>query len=194
MTPIRSVCLYCGSSMGRRPVFQQGAARFGSLLAERGIRLVYGGGHIGLMGVAADAALAGGGTVIGIIPKFLTELEAAHPRLSELVIVGSMHERKQRMFELADGFAILPGGLGTLDELIEMITWRQLGLHDKPIVLIDLDGYWRGLTDLIDKVVADGFAKPRIRDLFTVVPTVDDVLPALAAAPAARIAPAPGRV
>lgn len=194
MKPIESVCLYCGSSTGRRAVFREGAARFGALLAERGIRLIYGGGHIGLMGVAADAALAKGGTVIGVIPKFLIDLEASHPGLTELVIVDSMHERKQRMFELADGFAILPGGLGTLDEMIEIITWRQLGLHDKPIAIIDLGGYWQSLTALIDKVIADDFAKPRVRNLFTVVRSVGEVLPALEAAPHDRIAPAPGRV
>lgn len=194
MKPIESVCLYCGSSTGRRAVFREGAAQFGALLAERGIRLIYGGGHIGLMGVAADAALAKGGTVIGVIPKFLIDLEASHPGLTELVIVDSMHERKQRMFELADGFAILPGGLGTLDEMIEIITWRQLGLHDKPIAIIDLGGYWQSLTALIDKVIADDFAKPRVRNLFTVVRSVGEVLPALEAAPHDRIAPAPGRV
>lgn len=194
MKPIKSVCLYCGSSTGRRAVFREGAAQFGALLAERGIRLIYGGGHIGLMGVAADAALAKGGTVIGVIPKFLIDLEASHPGLTELVIVDSMHERKQRMFELADGFAILPGGLGTLDEMIEIITWRQLGLHDKPIAIIDLGGYWQSLTALIDKVIADDFAKPRVRNLFTVVRSVGEVLPALEAAPHDRIAPAPGRV
>ncbi len=194
MKPIESVCLYCGSATGRRAVFREGAAQFGSLLAERGIRLIYGGGHIGLMGVAADAALAKGGTVIGVIPRFLIDLEASHPGLTELVIVDSMHERKQRMFELADGFAILPGGLGTLDEMIEIITWRQLGLHDKPIAIIDLGGYWQSLTALIDKVIADDFAKPRVRNLFTVVRSVGEVLPALEAAPHDRIAPAPGRV
>lgn len=194
MKAIRSVCLYCGSAIGQRPVFRDAAAEFGALLAQRGIRLVYGGGHVGLMGVAADSALAKGGTVVGVIPRFLIDLEAGHSGLTELVVVGSMHERKQRMFELADGFVILPGGIGTLDEMIEIITWRQLNLHDKPIVVIDLDGYWQGLIALFDKVIADGFAKPRVRQLFSVVRSVGEALPALETVPHDRIAPVPGRV
>ena len=194
MTEIKSLCLYCGSSDGANPAFREAARQLGAMLAERGIRLIYGGGHVGLMGVAADAALAKGGTVIGVIPKFLIDAEVGHSGVSELVVVGSMHERKQRMFELADGFAILPGGLGTLDEMIEIITWKQLHLHDKPIALIDIDGYWSALSSLIDKVVAMGFAKPAAKDLFTVVRRVDDLLPALAAAPKARVTALPGRL
>jgi len=194
MTEIKSLCLYCGSSEGRNALFREAAAALGALIAGQGVRLVYGGGHVGLMGVAADAALAHGGAVIGVIPSFLIALEAAHPGLTELVEVGSMHERKQRMFELADGFVVLPGGLGTLDEMIEIITWKQLRIHDKPIVLLDIDGYWGTLMGLIEKVVAAGFAKPDVTGLFTAVRSVDEVLPALAGAPPARIRALPGRI
>jgi uncharacterized protein (TIGR00730 family) len=194
MTEIRSLCLYCGSAEGRNALFRDAAAEFGALLAERGIRLVYGGGHVGLMGVAADAALAKGGTVVGVIPQFLIDAESGHRGVTELVVVSSMHERKQRMFELADGFVILPGGLGTLDEMIEIVTWKQLGLHDKPIVLLDIDGYWGTLIGLIEKVIAAGFAKPAVTGLFTAVRSVAEVLPAMAAAAPARIRAVPGRI
>jgi len=194
MTEIRSLCLYCGSAEGRNALFRDAAAEFGALLAEHGIRLLYGGGHVGLMGVAADAALAKGGTVVGVIPQFLIDAESGHRGVTELVVVSSMHERKQRMFELADGFVILPGGLGTLDEMIEIVTWKQLGLHDKPIVLLDIDGYWGTLIGLIEKVIAAGFAKPAVTGLFTAVRSVAEVLPAMAAAAPARIRAVPGRI
>ena len=193
MTEFKSLCLYCGSAKGRNPVFHEAAVYLGREFARRGIRLIYGGGHIGLMGLAADAALAAGGTVIGVIPKFLIDAEVGHAGATELVVVASMHERKQRMFELADGFVILPGGLGTIDEMIEMITWKQLHLHDKPVVVIDLEGYWSALLGLVDHIVAEGFARPQIKKLFSVVTAVDDVFAAMAAAPPARIHPAPGR-
>ena len=158
-------------------------------MAERGVRLIFGGGNIGLMGALADAALAAGGSVTGVIPDRLKNRKVAHPDLSELIVVDSMHERKLRMFQLADAFAVLAGGLGTLDEAFEIITWRQLGLHDKPIVLVDEAGYWAPLRRLIDHVVASGFAGPDAARLFTVVERVDDVFAALAAAaPAARSA------
>src|SRR3989304_2036135 len=179
MTGIKSLWLYCGSSEGRHDRFRGGGAALGALLAERGIRLVYGGGHVGLMGIAADAALAKGGTVIGVIPKFLLATEAGHSGVTELMVVGSMHERKQRMFELADGFVVLPGGLGTMAETIEIVPWKQLGLHDKPIVLLDLDGYWGAWIGLVDKAIAAGFAKPQVTALFTAVRSLDELLPAL---------------
>jgi uncharacterized protein (TIGR00730 family) len=193
MTEFKSLCLYCGSAQGHNPVFHEAARYLGREFAHRGIRLVYGGGHIGLMGLAADAALEAGGTVIGVIPKFLIDAEVGHAGATELVVVESMHERKQRMFELADGFVILPGGLGTIDEMIEMITWKQLHLHDKPVVVIDLQGYWGALLGLVDHIIAEGFARPQVKNLFSVVKTVDEVFAALAAAPPARIHPAPGR-
>jgi uncharacterized protein (TIGR00730 family) len=130
MATIARLCLYCGSSRGRSPVYAAAATRLGTLIAEAGVTLVYGGGHVGLMGLAADAALAAKGRVIGVIPELLRDREVGHTGISERIIVASMHARKQRMFELADGFVVLPGGLGTLDETIEIITWKQLGLHD----------------------------------------------------------------
>lgn len=194
MTEIRAICLYCASSRGRKPVFSEAAAQFGALLAERGLSLIYGGGHVGLMGVAADAVLAAGGKVVGVIPRFLVDIEVEHRGITDLVVVGSMHERKQKMFELADGFVIFPGGLGTLDEAVEIITWKQLSLHDKPIVLLDLDGYWGMFLKLIEDAVAMGFAKPAVKGLFTVVKTVDEILPALSQGPRDRVRPAPSRI
>lgn len=194
MTEIRAICLYCASSSGRKPVFREAAGRFGTLLAERGLSLIYGGGHVGLMGVTADAVLAAGGKVVGVIPRFLIDIEVEHRGITDLVVVGSMHERKQKMFELADGFVIFPGGLGTLDEAIEIITWKQLHLHDKPIILLDLDGYWGTFLKLIEDAVAMGFAKPAVKDLFTVVKTVDEILPALSQGPRDRVRPAPSRI
>ena len=194
MTEFKSLCLYCGSAKGRDPAFHEAAEQLGREFARRGIRLVYGGGHVGLMGIAADAALGAGGTVVGVIPKFLLDAEVGHLGATELVVVSSMHERKQRMFELADGFVILPGGLGTIDEMIEMITWKQLHLHDKPVVVVDLQGYWHPLTAFVDHIIAEGFARPQVKKLFSVVAGVDEVFDALAAAPPARIHPAPGRI
>ncbi len=150
------------------------------------MRLIFGGGNIGLMGALADAALAAGGSVTGVIPDRLKNREVAHPDLTELIVVDSMHERKLRMFQLADAFVVLAGGLGTLDETFEIITWRQLGLHDKPIVLVDEAGYWTPLLCLIDHVVASGFAGRGVARLFTVVERVDDVFDAFAAAKEAR--------
>ncbi len=189
MTILSSLCVYCGSSSGVDARHRDAAARLGRLMAERGVRLIYGGGRVGLMGILADAALAAGGSVTGIIPVLLEEREVEHQGLSELHVVGSMHERKHRMFELADAFAVLPGGLGTLDETFEIVTWRQLGLHDKPVVLVDNAGYWAPLLGLIDHAIASGFAQPAVKRLFTVVETVDDVFTAIAAA-AAPCAPA----
>ncbi len=194
MATVTSLCVYCGSSTGADARHREAAARLGRLLAERGIELVFGGGRIGLMGVIADAALAAKGRVIGVIPRNLTGAELAHEGVSEMVVVDSMHARKQRMFELSHAFAILPGGLGTLDEGIEIITWKQLGLHDKPIVLVDDAGYWAPFRALVEKVIAGGFARPEAASLFTVVKSVDDILPALAAMPEPAISGEPGRL
>ena len=150
MAVIKRLCVYCGSSPGVEPSYSTAAARLGTLLAESHVELVYGGGRVGLMGTLADAALAAGGRITGIIPRHLHDREVGHPGVSELIVVGSMHERKQRMFEIADAFAVLPGGLGTLDETFEMITWRQLGLHDKPLIIIDIAGYWTPLLELFE--------------------------------------------
>jgi uncharacterized protein (TIGR00730 family) len=154
----------------------------GRLCAGRGIRIVYGGGRIGLMGICADAALAAGGRVTGIIPHHLNNIEVGHQGV-DLHLVDSMHERKNLMFELSDAFAILPGGIGTMDEAFEIITWRQLRLHDKPIIVLDNAGYWQPFLSMIDHIIDSGFARPAIRRLFQVVAEVEDVIPAIEAAP-----------
>ncbi len=194
MITLSSICVYCGSNKGGDPAYAAEAARLGGLMAEAGVRLVFGGGRVGIMGILADAVLAGGGEVTGIIPKHLSRVEVAHAELTEIIVTDSMHSRKQKMFERSDGFAVLPGGLGTLDETFEIITWKQLGLHDKPIVLVDSGGFWRPLLDLVDHVIDQGFAKPAARDYFTVIPSVDAVIPALSRAPEPRIAPQPERL
>src|SRR5215510_7619199 len=184
MTSIRSVCVYCGSSLGAKPRHAEVARQLGSQLAAHGMRLVYGGGRIGLMGQIADAALAGGGQVIGVIPEHLQVQEKGHHGVTELRVVASMHERKSLMFELSDAFVILPGGFGTLDEAFEMLTWRQLQLHDKPILFLNIDGYWTAFGTLVDQVIAEGFARDSSRRLFAVVDRVEDVIPALLRQPA----------
>jgi hypothetical protein len=158
------ICIFCGSAQGRLPVYREVATATGRRLAQRGIGLVYGGGNVGLMGAAADAALAAGGEVIGIIPRRLADREAAHEGLSALHVVDTMHERKALMTELSDAFLTLPGGFGTLDELFEAITWRQLGFHDKPCGILDVDGYFEGLLRFIDRAVADGFVRAAERE------------------------------
>ncbi len=180
---IASLCVYCGSNAGYDPAHAELARSLGEACARRGVELVFGGGAIGLMGAAADGALAAGGRVTGIIPSFLEQPEIAHPGVTELVVVDSMHARKQRMFERADAFAVLPGGIGTLDETVEIITWRLLGLHDKPIVLVDHRGYWRPLLTLIDHFVDAGFAWPEMRDLYAVVDGLDALFAYLEAGP-----------
>ena len=183
MAAVKRLCVYCGSSAHVDQAYRAAAMRLGELLAEAGIELIYGGGRVGLMGVLADATLTAGGRVIGIIPGHLHDYEVGHTGLSELIVVGSMHERKRRMFELADAFAALPGGLGTLDETFEIITWKQLALHDKPIVIVDVAGYWAPLRTLLHHVVTTGFATPRVLRHFSFVPGVEDLLPALAMTP-----------
>jgi uncharacterized protein (TIGR00730 family) len=157
------VAIYLGSSPGRRPEFAAAAAETGRALAEAGLGIVYGGASVGLMGHLADAALAAGGEVIGVIPDGLFAAEVPHKGLTRLEVVHSMHERKARMAELADGFAALPGGLGTLEELLEVLTWQQLRLHGKPIALLDVDGFWDGLLGFVDALVEHGFVPPASR-------------------------------
>ncbi len=165
---MKRICVYCGSSSGDRPAYAESARALGKLLAERGIGLVYGGGLVGLMGVVADAALAAGGEVVGIIPQRLVDAEVAHRGLTSLEVVESMHERKARMAELSDAFIALPGGFGTLDELFEILTWAQLGLHGKPCGLLDVDSYFAPLVAWVDGGVAAGFIRPRHRELLMV--------------------------
>jgi uncharacterized protein (TIGR00730 family) len=192
MRNIRRLCVYCGSSGAVDRHYREAASELGARLAAAGIGLVYGGGRVGLMGLLADAALAAGGEVTGIIPARLRDAELAHHGATELVVVGSMHERKRLMAEKADAFAILPGGVGTLDEMFEILSWKQLELHDKPILLVDIGGYWAPLRALLDHIVAAGFARPQTRDLLRVVATVAGLMAALAAetAPTRPIDPA----
>jgi uncharacterized protein (TIGR00730 family) len=178
--PVRRLCVYCGSSVGADPRYRAAAKELGERLAAAGIELVFGGGHVGLMGVVADAALAGGGRVTGVIPERLRSRELAHKGLSELIVTASMHERKRTMAERSDAFAILPGGVGTLDETFEIVTWRQLGLHDKPIFIVDVAGYWQPLRALFDHLAEHGFVAPLIPRLLNVVPDVAGLMAALA--------------
>jgi uncharacterized protein (TIGR00730 family) len=156
---VRRVCVFCGASSGRQPAYAEAARAFGAAVAERGLGVVYGGGRVGLMGAVADGALSAGGEVIGVIPRELVERELAHGGLSELHVVGSLHERKALMAELSDAFAALPGGFGTLDELMEQLTWSQLGLHAKPVGLLDVEGYWRPLIALARHATDEGFVR-----------------------------------
>ncbi len=185
MSEIASIAVFCGSKEGVNQAFAEGARVFGTLLAERNIRLVYGGGRIGLMGVIADAVLSKGGRVTGVIPDFLMRYEIGHPGVADMEIVGGMHARKARMAELADAFVMLPGGIGTLDEAIEIITWKQLRLHDKPIIVVNQEGYWKRLDDLMTHCVEGGFAHEKVRELYTVVPDIGAILPAIKTAPEA---------
>jgi uncharacterized protein (TIGR00730 family) len=162
---IKSLCVYCGSNSGSRPAYAMAARELGGLLARRGIRLVYGGGRVGLMGTIADAALAAGGEVIGIIPKSLADKEVAHLGLKDLRVVPSMHKRKALMAELADAFVALPGGFGTLEEFAEILTWAQLGLHRKPHGLLNIEGFYDPLLAFFDQAVAENFVRQAHRDL-----------------------------
>lgn len=182
MSDISAICVFCGSRTGSDPAYENAARDLGRMMAERGIRLVYGGGHVGLMGVVADAVLDAGGQVTGVIPDFLKRREVGREDLTELVVTDSMHSRKQRMFELADAFVALPGGLGTLDETIEVATWKQLGLHAKPIVILDAAGYWGALSALLAAVVKGGFAYGDIQTLWSVVDAPEQVFDAIDAA------------
>jgi len=179
-SPHQTVAVFCGSSFGDNPAYRQAAEALGTGLARAGIRVVYGGGRIGLMGALADAALAAGGQVVGVLPDFLRAAELAHEALTQLEITDSMHARKRRMFELADAFVSFPGGIGTLEETIEILTWRQLGLHARPILICDIAGSAAGLVGAIEGAIAHGFAAPALRDAYTVIEGVPALLSRLA--------------
>lgn len=187
MEHIHSLCVYCGSSDRGPAAHRQAARAFGLELAERGVRLIYGGGRTGVMGTLADAVLEGGSSVVGVIPDFLMRHEAGHEGVTQLEVVATMHERKARMAELSDGFVVLPGGLGTLDELFEIVTWKQLGLHTKPIVVVNSAGYWDDLRAMIDGIVATGYARPESAELAVFVSDINDVFPTLARLPAGEL-------
>jgi uncharacterized protein (TIGR00730 family) len=154
---MKAVCVYCGSNAGSKPAYAERAAALGARIANEGLALVYGGGNVGLMGIAADAALAAGGEVVGVIPEQLVGWEVAHRGVTRLEVVANMHERKARMFDLSDAFIAMPGGFGTLDEMFEMLTWRQLGLGDKPCAFLDVDGFYAPLIVMLDRMVEERF-------------------------------------
>lgn len=176
----RGVTVFCGSSPGHAPAFMQAAQDLGRALAEAGAKVVYGGASVGTMGAVADAALAAGGQVVGVIPQQLVDREVAHANLSESIVVTSMHARKAMMSERCDAYVVLPGGYGTWDELFEVVTWKQLGLHVKPIVLVDLDGYYQPLLAQIEQGVAAGFLRPAFRDYIAVAQDVTGAMALLA--------------
>lgn len=183
---VRSVCVYCGSAGTVDERYRAAAAELGQALAAAGITMIFGGGRIGLMGLSADAALAAGGQVVGVIPAALRDRELAHAGVSELVVVDTMHDRKRVMAERADAFAVLPGGIGTLDEFFEILTWRQLGLHDKSIFLVDIAGYWEPLRALLDHIVARKFAANLAPRLVEIVPDIKSLIARLQRASAGR--------
>ncbi len=185
---IQSVCVYCGSSSKVDEVHKKSAVDLGKALAGQGWSVVYGGGRVGLMGLAADAVLEAGANVIGIIPSHIQEREIEHTELTELHVVDSMHTRKQMMVDKSDAFVILAGGLGTLDEFFELLTWKQLGLHDKAIVVCNIDGYWDKLLGTIDHLAEKGFMRPEDK-AFRIVERVEDVIEALKKAPKQTIDP-----
>jgi uncharacterized protein (TIGR00730 family) len=173
---MKRICVFCGSSPGANPVYLEAAREVGRTLARRGLGLVYGGGSVGLMGAVADAALEAGGEVVGVIPRALQLRELAHARLTNLLVVGSMHERKAKMAELSDGFLALPGGMGTLEEFAEILTWAQLGLHSRPCGLLDVAGYYQPLVAFFDRAAAEGFIRPEHRRLVVVGEQPGDLL------------------
>ena len=179
---IDSVCVYCGSSNAADPAWLEAAAALGAALAAEGLRLVYGGGGVGLMGACARAAHAAGGRVLGVMPRFLVNREIVLDDV-ETVIVGSMHERKIRMFEAADAFVVLPGAIGTLEEAVELLSWRRLGLHAKPIVFYDPGGFWRPLFELFEQFIVNRLVPAEFRTCWDVVDRIEDVIPALRAMP-----------
>jgi uncharacterized protein (TIGR00730 family) len=186
MTTIRTVCVYCGSGSGTNPRFIEAAEALGKIFAENGIRLVYGGGSVGMMGAVARAVLEHGGDVTGIIPEFLVKKEVMMP-LKDLIVTPDMHERKRLMFEHSDAFVALPGGIGTLEELVEQLTWKQLGRHAKPVLLADIDGFWGPLLDLFTHMRATQFIRTDMSVEILKAERVEDILPRLRAA-AARVA------
>jgi hypothetical protein len=194
MNRIKALCVYCGSSKGKDPHHAALASALGAEMAARSITLVYGAGGIGLMTEVADAVLAAKGHVVGVIPEHLARAELQHSGLSETIVVDSMHRRKEIMFKRADAFAVLPGGLGTLDEFFEILTWRQIGLHDKPVIILESGDYWAPLRALLDAVVAEGFAPPGAHAHYQVATSVAELFDILEAAPEPSISAAIDRI
>ena len=189
MTEIKNVCVYCGSSSQVDDAYKKAAVDLGGLIAKENWGVVYGGGHVGLMGLVADSALEKGGDVIGIIPSHIEEREVQHTNLTELHVVDTMHVRKQMMVDRSQAFVILPGGLGTLDELFELLTWKQLGLHDKPIVIVNVNGYWEKMLVAVKHIADQGFMRQDDLKMFIAVDGVDEVVDALKNAPSEKFDP-----
>lgn len=189
MSDIQNVCVYCGSSSNVDDKYKTAATQLGKDIATEGWGVVYGGGRVGLMGLVADSALESGAPVIGIIPEHIQEREVQHNDLTELHVVDTMHVRKQMMVDKSQAFVILAGGLGTLDELFELLTWKQLGLHDKPIVIVNIDGYWSQLLESIKHIAGEGFMREDDLNLFMTVDNVDQVVEALKNAPVEKFDP-----
>lgn len=187
MADIKTLCVYCGSSGNVRESHRIAAQELGTNLAKSGIRLIFGGGRIGLMGIVADAVLDAGGTVTGVIPKFLQAREVGHTGCTELVVTENMHDRKFQMAALADAIVVLPGGLGTLDEAFEILTWKQIGLHDKPVIFADIDSFWSPLVVLIENQIAENYVREEHRSLFSVAESIADIFPLLKSLPASTI-------
>ena len=185
---LRRVCVYAGSAAGAAPAYEDAARAAAGAIVRRGAGVVYGGGSVGLMGALADGALAAGGEVVGVIPRFLQEREVDHDGLSELHVVETMHERKMLMADLSDAFVVLPGGIGTLEELVEMLSWSQLGLHRKPIGLLDTGGFWAPLVDLLDHMTVEGFVSVDHRRLLLAADDAESLLDAMEAWEAPKIA------
>ena len=189
MSDSKAICVFTGSSPNVSEIFKIAAHDTGAAIARSNRTLVYGGGRVGLMGLCADAALAGGGRVVGVIPYHLEQMEVEHKGLTELHVVDSMHTRKNMMVELSDAFVVLPGGFGTLDETFEVITWKQLGIHNKPIIIVNIDGYWDAMLTMVQHAIDVGFASKSHTRLFTVVASVDQILKAIDVAPANTVEP-----
>ncbi|MEX2617900.1 MAG: TIGR00730 family Rossman fold protein [Alphaproteobacteria bacterium] len=187
MTGVKTLCVYCGSSSSTRESHRAAARDLGTSIGSAGIRLVFGGGRVGLMGLVADAALQAGGDVTGVIPRFLKAREVEHKGCTELIVTENMHDRKLRMAALADAIVVLPGGLGTLDEAFEILTWKQLGLHDMPVVFANIEGFWTDLLRLIENQIAERYVRETERSLFSVAATTGEILPLLDSLPAATI-------
>lgn len=184
-----NICVYCGSSNRAPDIYKQAAIDMGAIIGQNNLTLVYGGGSVGLMGLVANTTLKTGGKAIGIIPRHIESREVGHPDLTELHVVESMHVRKQMMVDRADAFIILPGGVGTMDEFFEILTWRQLGLHDKPIVVVNVNGYWNTILETLDMMVREQFLRSEDRNCVQVVANPSEVLEALNAAPTEHLDP-----
>lgn len=179
MTEIKNICVYCGSGPGTNPAYISAAREFGQLCASRDIRIVYGGANIGIMGEIAQSALDAGGKVSGVLPEFWYQSSLMHKELSDLIITASMHERKQTMYDLSDAFVAFPGGIGTLEELVEMMTWSQLGHHKKPIVIANIDSFWHPLITLLEHMTAEEFIRDGLKVSYEIAHTVQEILPKL---------------